>query len=82
MDKKEIHLYMNKNGHNKFYSMYINEDTNNWTAYWGKRGTRGQSMEYPMEKWYSKYWEKLDKGYEEVPETMGLVTYEQHKGDR
>lgn len=76
----EIHLY-NTKGHNKFYDMYNNND-GTFTAYWGKRHTFGQSMDYPMEKWEAKYFEKLDKGYEEDNHTHGMIDYEKHLEDR
>lgn len=78
---KEIHLYNNIGNHDKFYDLYYNESTDDWTAYWGRRGTFGQSKDYSTNEATSKFYEKLDKGYEEVAETMGRITYEEHIRD-
>ncbi len=76
IDKKEIFLVNNYDGHNKFYDMYMNNNQANFTVHWGKIGTVGQSTDYPIELWYKKLKEKLNKGYEEVDESFGRYNRE------
>lgn len=47
---------------NKFYDMK-QVDNDNWQATWGRVGTAGQQMTYPMKQWQTKYNEKVKKGY-------------------
>ena len=49
---------------NKFYTME-QLDANTWKATWGRVGTAGQTQNYPMSQWNSKYNEKTNpkKGY-------------------
>ena len=75
-----VHLHNIKNGHYKFYDMFVNGDET-WTAYWGAIGTRGQEKDYEGDlTFYSKLDEKLNKGYEEISYGEGrFSTYEEHK---
>lgn len=73
-DAKQVFL-IQTDGHNKFYDMYNNGD-GTFTAHWGRIGTYGQSREYPIEQWFPKYFEKEDKGYQEVNESHGKYNRE------
>ena len=74
----EIHLVNQKDGHNKFYDLFYNENNDTYTAIWGKVGTYGQRKEYSPTEAERKYYEKLDKGYTEEDQTFGLMTYEDY----
>jgi predicted DNA-binding WGR domain protein len=57
-----VYLENTEQGHNKFYLM---EKTSliYWEASYGKIGTPGVTMKYPMSVWHKKKNEKLKKGY-------------------
>lgn len=74
-DTKQVFLTQTKDGHNKFYDMYNNED-GTFTAHWGRIGTYGQSKTYSMDLWFTKYFEKEDKGYQEVDSSRGTYNRE------
>ena len=58
-------VYVDEANHNKFYNM-IDLGTGFFKAHWGRVGSNGQSMEYPIALWNSKMQSKLEKGYVEV----------------
>ena len=64
------YLYYVGGGHNKFYDMVDNGD-GTWTAHWGKCNTVGNETVYPIRQFWKKYYEKLDKGYEEDEHSHG-----------
>ena len=62
VDTVYVHLRNTTNGHYKFYKMYKNQ--NDFTVKWGRIGSVGKETTYPINKWYDKFYEKIDKGYE------------------
>jgi poly [ADP-ribose] polymerase 2/3/4 len=58
---------------NKYYDMVMNSD-GTWLAKWGRVGVTESTQTYPMEKWDSKYNEKLRKGYKDVTELRLVAT--------
>ena len=59
---EEVLLINNNDNHNKFYKMTKLNDKK-WEAVWGKVGTIGQNKIYSMDKWETKFIEKINKGY-------------------
>lgn len=72
MKKKKL-IFVDANvNHNKFYDM--DELPNgNFKATWGRVGSAGQTMEYPMKKWDEIVRDKLRKGYHDVSVTDTIV---------
>ncbi|MGP1595238.1 MAG: hypothetical protein ACTTH8_08350 [Treponema sp.] len=66
-------VYVDEANHNKFYNM-IDLGTGYFKAHWGRVGSNGQSMEYPIALWNSKMKSKLDKGYVEVKKSTLPIT--------
>lgn len=66
-------VYVDEANHNKFYNM-IDLGTGYFKAHWGRVGSNGQSMEYPIDLWNSKMKSKLDKGYVEVKKSTLPIT--------
>lgn len=61
---KKIELEMVNNQHNKFYIMSLNAlNDKKFTVKYGKRGTGGTVIQYPINKWYTILDSKLKKGY-------------------
>ena len=61
-------IMVTANNNNKFYNM---EELGNgyWRATWGRVGTPGRSMEYPMSQWSAKYNSKTREGYQDISKT-------------
>jgi poly [ADP-ribose] polymerase len=68
MDQVNL-VYVDENNHNKFYNM-TDLRNGNFKAEWGRVGSTGQSMEYPMMQWDSKLQNKLGKGYVEIAKSV------------
>ncbi len=58
---------------NKFYLMEESSDGSKFTATWGRVGSAGSKMDYPLSDWQKKYTEKVRKGYEDVTELVSLA---------
>jgi poly [ADP-ribose] polymerase len=58
-------VFVDENNHNKFYNMTELGD-GNFKAEWGRVGSTGQCMEYPMAMWDDKFQSKTKKGYIEI----------------
>lgn len=65
MDEKVAYLIkVNPNtNNNKFYRMIHIPGTNYFIVEYGRIGTTGMKRKYPLEQWYIKLNEKLNKGY-------------------
>lgn len=57
-------IMVTANNNNKFYEMRENKD-GSFTATYGRVGSTGTAANYPMNKWDSKYNEKIRKGYKD-----------------
>jgi poly [ADP-ribose] polymerase len=58
-------VFVDENNHNKFYNL-TDLGNGNFKAEWGRVGSTGQSMDYPIAMWDSKLQSKLGKGYVEI----------------
>jgi poly [ADP-ribose] polymerase 2/3/4 len=74
-DKVRKLIMVTGDNNNKYYDMTRNDDNSTWTAKWGRVGVTESTQVYPMEKWDSKYREKVKKGYKDVTE-MFMVSGE------
>ena len=61
-----VYLQMTtSNNNNKFYNMTDNGD-GTFTVVYGRIGTDGTTVKYPISLWHKKYSEKVNKGYQDV----------------
>jgi poly [ADP-ribose] polymerase len=65
-------VFVDETNHNKFYNM-TDLGNGNFKAEWGRVGSSGQSMEYPIAMWDSKLDSKLKKGYAEIKKSAAPV---------
>jgi len=57
---------------NKFYNMHDNGD-GTFTAHYGRVGTDGTRIDYPMSKWNAQYNAKVKKGYTDITDNNKQV---------
>ena len=50
-------------GHNKYWHIIFERSTQQYVAYWGRIGTKGQSIVYDEKKAKQRIKEKVKKGY-------------------
>jgi poly [ADP-ribose] polymerase len=63
--RSEYLMFVSQENNNKWYQM-TERDDGTFLAPWGRVGSEGQSKVYPISKWDSQLWSKLDKGYTKV----------------
>lgn len=68
MESTKKLIMVTGDNNNKYYDMNPNADGSTWTAKWGRVGVTESTQVYPMDKWDSKYREKVKKGYKDVTE--------------
>ena len=72
---RNIELIMvSADNNNKFYKMVESADGKEFTITYGRIGQSGTSETYPINRWNSKYREKIKKGYKDVTEFKRIVT--------
>lgn len=54
---------------NKYYEM-VDNGNNTFTVSWGRVGNQSTSKTYPSNQWYTKYNEKIRKGYVDITELI------------
>lgn len=62
-------VFVSEDNHNKFYYM-TDLGNGKFKAEWGRIGTTGQTMEYPILMWDAKLQDKLKKGYTQMAATV------------
>lgn len=70
----ELRCVTEKNNY-KYYKFHDNGN-GTFTATYGRIGKPPQSVTYSIDKWDAKYREKLKKGYEDVTDTLKVVSTE------
>lgn len=67
-------LCVTETNHNKYYRMIPDTNTGTFTCEYGRVDATPQKATYPLQKWDTKYREKINKGYKDVTDLRILPT--------
>lgn len=70
MSQKYIKLInVSDKNNNKYYEL-VDNGNGTFTVSWGRVGQGSQSKTYPIKDWYTKYNEKIRKGYKDITDML------------